>query len=148
MASQSRSQRRRQQQRAQAQRRPAAPASRRPVDTRPSPPQADLVTPADATALAEDEMERVATSIEQHETALPASPAISQRPRSVGRAAPERETVTGVSSSRQRRKARPAAEPIDYTLDYDIARHDLRRIAILATLLLVVMVALRVSGVL
>ncbi len=148
MASQSRSQRRRQQQRAQAQRRPAAPASRRPVDTRPSPLQADLGTPADATALAEDEVERVATSIEQHETAPPASPAISPRPHSAGRAAPERDPATGASSRRQRRMARPAAEPVDYTLDYDIARHDLRRIAILATLLLVVMVALRVSGVL
>lgn len=147
MASQSRSQRRRQQQRAQGRQRPAAPASRRPVDTHHAPP-ADLAAPAETTALAEDDAEGLATPAVQHDVAPPASPAISQRPHGAGRAAPERETAAGAASRRQRRQVRPAAEPVDYTLDYDVARHDLRRIAILATLLLVVMVALRFSGVL
>ncbi|MDW8234529.1 MAG: hypothetical protein RMJ54_17285 [Roseiflexaceae bacterium] len=148
MASQSRSQRRRQQQRARGQQRPAAPPSRRPADKHPAPPAADLATPAETTALAEDEAEGFATSAALEETALPAAPAVSQRPHSAGRAVPERETATSVSPRRQRRQVRPAAEPVDYTLDYEVARHDLRRIAILAALLLAAMVALRVSGVL
>lgn len=148
MASQSRSQRRRQQQRVQGRQRPAAPAPGRPVDKHPSPPKADLAAPAETTALAEDEAEGLATSAVQHEAALPPPPAISQRPHGASRAAPERETAAGAASRRQRWQVRPVAEPVDYTLDYDVARHDLRRIAILATLLIAAMVALRVSGVL
>lgn len=147
MASQSRSQRRRQQQRARAQQRPAAPPSRRPVDKHPSPPAADLAAPAETAAL-EDEAEDLATSAVREEAALPVAPVVSQRSHSSGRAVPERETAASVSPRRQRRQVRPAAEPVDYTPDYEVARHDLRRIAILATLLLVAMVALRVSGVL
>mgnify|MGYP001772555828 CR=1 FL=1 len=146
MASQSRSQRRRQQQRAQGRQRPAAPAPGRPIDKHPSPPKADLAAPADTTALAENEAEGRATSAVQEEVVLPTSSAISPRSHGVGRAAPEREMATSVSSRRQRRQVRPAAEPVDYTPDYDVARHDLRRIAIIATLLIAVMVALRVSG--
>lgn len=48
---------------------------------------------------------------------------------------------------KQRRIARPASEPVDYSLDYQLARHDLRRIAILSILLLAAMIALRLSGV-
>lgn len=48
---------------------------------------------------------------------------------------------------KQRRIVRPAAEPVDYSLDYQLARHDLRRIAILSILLLAAMIALRLSGV-
>lgn len=147
MASQSRSQRRRQQQRAQGRQRPAAPASGRPVDKRPLPPKANLAAPADATAPAEDAAEGLATSVTPEEVALPASPAVALHSHSAGRVPPERE-ASGVSSRRQRRQVRPVAEPVDYTLDYDVARHDLRRIAILATLLIAAMVALRVSGVL
>lgn len=147
MASQSRSQRRRQQQRARAQQRPAAPPSRRPVDKSPSPSTASLAAPAEITEL-EDEAESVATSAVREDVALPTAPLVGQRSHSAGRGAPERETAAGASARRQRRAARLAVEPVDYTLDYEVARHDLRRIAILAALLLAAMVALRVSGVL
>ncbi|GIW01003.1 hypothetical protein [Roseiflexus sp.] len=146
MASQSRSQRRRQQQRARAQQRPAAPAPARPVDKHP--PKANIAAPVDTTTLAEDEAENLATPATREEAALPVASAIGQRSHSTGRVAPEREMATGASSRRQRRQVRPTAEAVDYTLDYAVARHDLRRIAILATLLLAAMIALRVSGVL
>jgi hypothetical protein len=148
MASQSRSQRRRQQQRARAQQRPTGSAQGRAVEKRPAPPQADLAAPADTTVLADDEAEGLATPAVEEEVALPVSPARSEHASGVGRVTSERETAASASSRRPRRSVRPAAEPVDYTLDYEIARHDLRRIAILATLLLAAMVALRVSGVL
>jgi hypothetical protein len=45
-----------------------------------------------------------------------------------------------------RRSARPAPAPIDYSQDYADARHDLRRIAIIAAVLLAGMIALAFSG--
>ncbi len=49
------------------------------------------------------------------------------------------------STRRMRSRAEP--EPVDYSKDYQAARHDLRWIVIWAVLLLVVMVALRISGI-
>ncbi len=136
MPSQSRSQRRRQQQRARSQQRAA---SGRTVEKRPLPDEAVTET----LALSEDEAVQspvsapmsAATVYEQFPPASAAS-----------RGSTGRETALSASARRQRRVARPAAEPVDYSLDYEIARHDLRRIAILATLLLAAMVALRLSG--
>ena len=136
MPSQSRSQRRRQQQRARSQQR-AAPG--RTVETRPLPDEAVTETPALT------EGEAVQSPVLAH---VPASTVSRQLPpaAAASRASTERETALSDSSRRQRRAARPALEPVDYSLDYEIARHDLRRIAILATLLLAAMVALRLSG--
>jgi hypothetical protein len=135
MPSQSRSQRRRQQQRARSQQRMAPGRS---VETRPLPDEAVAETPA----LTEDE------AVQSPILApVPASTVSRQLPpAAASRASTERETALSASSRRQRRVARPALEPVDYSLDYEIARHDLRRIAILATLLLAAMVALRLSG--
>ncbi|HMP39761.1 MAG TPA: hypothetical protein PKA05_05220 [Roseiflexaceae bacterium] len=47
-----------------------------------------------------------------------------------------------------RRAAARAAEPVDYSGDYQLARRDLVRIAILSSLLFIAMVILRVTGVL
>lgn len=136
MPSQSRSQRRRQQQRARSQQR-VAPG--RTIETRPLPDEVETETPA----LDEDEAV-------QSPAAAPVSASTVSRQMlpatAASRASTERETTLSVSSRRQRRVARPALEPVDYSLDYEIARHDLRRIAILATLLLAAMVALRLSG--
>lgn len=145
MASQSRSQRRRQQQRTRAQQRSAAG---RPIDTSSSSPKADLTAHSEPTALAEEDAERLVTSAAPGDIGLPVNPVSSQRSQSTGRVVPERDTATSVAPRRQRRAARPAIEPVDYTLDYEIARHDLRRIAFLAALLLGAMVALRFSGIL
>ncbi len=138
MPSQSRSQRRRQQQRARSQQRMAPGRS---VETRPLPDEAVAETPA----LTEDEDEAVQSPVA---APVPASTASRQMlpATAASRASTERETTLSASSRRQRRVARPALEPVDYSLDYEIARHDLRRIAILATLLLAAMVALRLSG--
>jgi hypothetical protein len=48
---------------------------------------------------------------------------------------------------RARRAARLAAEYIDYTAEYAIARRDLSRIALLSVVLAIAMVALWFSGV-
>ncbi|NWG22364.1 MAG: hypothetical protein HXY39_18810 [Chloroflexi bacterium] len=62
-------------------------------------------------------------------------------------ATPEREPVVPANAPRrQRRAVRPAPQPVDYTGDYQVARHDLQRIAILSTLLLIAIIALRLSG--
>lgn len=66
---------------------------------------------------------------------------VEEAPERQQQAAPER------TQRKQRRVVRPAPEPVDYTTDYQIAGHDLRRIIILSLLLLVAMVALRFSGV-
>lgn len=51
-------------------------------------------------------------------------------------------------SARRVRSARPAPEPVDYSRDYANVRRDLRLIAIWASLLFIVMIALRFSGLL
>ncbi len=119
MPSRSRSQRRRQQQRARLQQR-TAPG--RTVETRPLPDEVVTETPApDEDGVVQSPAEAPVSASTVYGQFLPAT-------------------------RRQRRVARPALEPVDYSLDYEIARHDLRRIAILATLLLAAMVALRLSG--
>jgi hypothetical protein len=109
------------------------------METRPLPDEVETETPA----LDEDEAAQSPVA-----APVPASTASRQMlpATAASRASTERETALSVSSRRQRRVARPALEPVDYSLDYEIARHDLRRIAILATLLLAAMVALRLSG--
>jgi hypothetical protein len=136
MPSRSRSQRRRQQQRARLQQR-TAPG--RTVETRPLPDEVVTETPApDEDGVVQSPAEAPVSASTVYGQFLPATAA--------SRASTERETILSASSRRQRRVARPALEPVDYSLDYEIARHDLRRIAILATLLLAAMVALRLSG--
>ncbi|MGQ9826786.1 MAG: hypothetical protein ACUVSW_02885 [Roseiflexus sp.] len=136
MPSQSRSQRRRQQQRARSQQRAV---SGRTVETRPLPDEAVTET----SALTENELVQSPAS-----ASMLASTVYKELPPAgaASRGSTGRETAPISSSRRQRRVARPALEPVDYSLDYEIARHDLRRIAILATLLLAAMVALRLSG--
>ena len=63
---------------------------------------------------------------------LPARPAVS--------------ASTRPPATRRRVISRPAPEPVDYSKDYAAARIDLRRIAIWAVLLFVVMIALKFSG--
>jgi hypothetical protein len=61
---------------------------------------------------------------------------------------PPRGAVTRAPRQARRPIARPSAEPVDYTADYDGARSDLIKITIWAVLLFGAMIAIKLSGIL